>query len=143
MDRLGELSNDSSKRISKRDRKEQRSAFRTISASMLEDEPRYEEIKLHGNWITIEGWAASRQANALRSVFQDAFHVAVANYEIVQDILDLDSGLRSALQAHEATDFDRVKRVEKGSRQDKRRGDARTKARAARQAMVDTALVDG
>jgi hypothetical protein len=143
MDRLQQLSNDSSKRMSKRDRKQQRSAFRSICASVLEDEPCSEEIKMHGNWITIEGWSALRQANALRSVFQDAFHVAVQHYEIVQDILDLDDSLRSALRAREATGADRVCRVEKGSRLARQRSDDRTKARAARQAFVDYSLNDG
>ncbi|CAN0564734.1 unnamed protein product, partial [Ectocarpus sp. 12 AP-2014] len=66
---------DSSKKLSRETKKQQRRTFRQLFATIGENEPPEEVVSLQNGSLTVADWAHIKQLNALRSCLQSGFQV--------------------------------------------------------------------
>jgi len=123
---LARLKVESSKRISKRDRKEQRSVFRDIYASIVDGESPEETISFQGGSITVRSWSKYCQVNALRRACQGGFQNQLQVNSVVQQILAED-------YEEAVSNVDRKIHYSKTSALRKERSQGRRQQRQARQ----------
>mmetsp|Transcript_32749 Transcript_32749/g.42020 ORF Transcript_32749/g.42020 Transcript_32749/m.42020 type:complete len:452 (-) Transcript_32749:665-2020(-) len=124
---LGRLKAESSKRMSKRDRKEQRSVFRDIHASIVDGETPEETISFPGGSVTVTSWAKFVQVNALRRACHGGFQNQLQTNPVVQQILAED-------YAEGFSNVDRKMYYDKSSSLRKERTQDRRQQRQSRQA---------
>ena len=103
---------ESSKKISKRDKKEQRAAFRAVEAFIFEGEAPDDSIQLSGANIDVDSFQKTFLLDDLKRVFGNGFQGMLKSYDVTMNILDV--------QFLEDESSPR-QRVEKGSKEDKRR----------------------
>mmetsp|Transcript_11636 Transcript_11636/g.16214 ORF Transcript_11636/g.16214 Transcript_11636/m.16214 type:complete len:465 (+) Transcript_11636:269-1663(+) len=132
---LGRLQAESSKRVSKRDRKEQRSVVRDVRAFLEDGETPEETISFQGGSITVTSWERFCQVNALRAACRGGFQNQLQTNAVVQEILAEDYAA-----AHSAVD--KKAYYAKSSSMNKERTQHRRGARQRRQA-AQQAFLDG
>lgn len=81
---IKQISKDSSKRISKKDRKEQRAEFRSIEDWVLKGESPDESLRMQGAVLTLDSFKTLRVAEALRDVLGTGFHSALRIFPVVK-----------------------------------------------------------
>lgn len=84
---LKELARESSKRVSKRDRKELRSALRAVEAWTINGEKPRDEVQLDGASVECSDFRRIAQLDALREVLKDAFPAAARLFPVVREML--------------------------------------------------------
>jgi hypothetical protein len=75
---------DSSKKVSKKNRKEQRAEFRDIENWILEREYPTETIRMQGAEIEISSFAKERVIESLKAVLESGFHSSLRMYPVVK-----------------------------------------------------------
>mmetsp|Transcript_31410 Transcript_31410/g.52505 ORF Transcript_31410/g.52505 Transcript_31410/m.52505 type:complete len:137 (+) Transcript_31410:23-433(+) len=131
------ISKDSSKRISKKDRKEQRAEFRDIEDWLVKGEAPADSIRMQGAVLEISSFADMRLVCALKDVFGSGFHSSLRLYPVVRDVLGVE---------HVTADMDGAGedvRVEKGSREDKTRSKNRKQDRRYRARDTTDMMMEG
>jgi len=103
---------ESSKKVSKRDKKELRAAFRAVEAWIFEAEPPEDSVQLQGATVEVSTFSRTFLLDDLKRVLGNGFQGALKNFDVVGDVLEV--------QFLE-DDISPRQRVEKGSKADKRR----------------------
>lgn len=125
-----DISKEHSKRVSKKDRKEQRSAYRLLGDWIIRGEVPHDTIRMGGATVEVKSFARLRLFEVLRAVLGDAFQTALRAFPVLRSVLGVD---------HFSMDFmdgggdDR--RVEKGSSESKKRTNMRNQERRFRDVM--------
>ena len=103
---------ESSKKVSKRDKKELHAAFRAVEAWVFEGKAPESAVQLHGATIECTSFSRTFVLEDLKRVLGSGFQSVLRNFDVVRDILEV-----------EFLDEDVAprQRVEKGSKADKRR----------------------
>ncbi|CBN77743.1 conserved unknown protein [Ectocarpus siliculosus] len=78
---------DSSKKLSRETKKQQRRTFRQLFATIGENEPPEEVVSLQNGSLTVADWAHIKQLNALRSCLQSGFQTQMQSNELLREIL--------------------------------------------------------
>lgn len=78
------MSGESSKKVSKKNKKEQRAEFRDIESWIFHQEYPIERIKMQGAEIEVDSFAKSRVVETLRQVLESGFHSALRMYPVVK-----------------------------------------------------------
>mmetsp|Transcript_12343 Transcript_12343/g.12423 ORF Transcript_12343/g.12423 Transcript_12343/m.12423 type:complete len:442 (-) Transcript_12343:331-1656(-) len=89
LDTLKAMSRDSNKRVSKRDRKEQRAAFRPLEAWVLNGERPDNAVQLEGATVVCDSFRRLTLLDALRGVLKDGFTSAARVYPTVRQMLEI------------------------------------------------------
>ncbi|KAJ1433359.1 interferon-related developmental regulator-domain-containing protein [Ochromonadaceae sp. CCMP2298] len=121
------ITKESSKRISKKDRKEQRAEFRDIEEWLLQGEAPSDSLRVQGAVLEIKSFGYMRLVEALKEVLGSGFHSSLRMFEVVRDMLGVE---------HMTDDMDGAgedRRVEKGSSLDKSRSNYRKQDRRSRE----------
>mmetsp|Transcript_30098 Transcript_30098/g.28762 ORF Transcript_30098/g.28762 Transcript_30098/m.28762 type:complete len:432 (-) Transcript_30098:28-1323(-) len=84
---LQQIAKESSKRISKKDKKEQRAAFRDVEDWIVNGERPYESIRMQGAVIECKDFATQRLLEDLKGILGDGFHSSLKVFPVVKDIL--------------------------------------------------------
>jgi len=113
LDVLQQMAKESSKRISKRDRKELHAAFRDIESWIVEGETPSSSVRLQGAIVEMNSFQKLVLMDCLKKVLGDGFQGSLRVYPVLKDILEI------GFLMHE-DDEGRTK-VNKGSKQDKKR----------------------
>lgn len=113
---LKELSTDSHKYRSKKDRKEQKSSFRDILKTIDDDENYYEKIKINTRErLEIDSWAQKRQYDALCKVLGSGMNLYLTENSLVRDIFGLGMPLpvanADAINASRPSKLERVRDI--------------------------------
>eukprot|EP01038_Epipyxis_sp_PR26KG_P008219 gene8219-11125_t len=107
--KIRNISKESSKRISKKDKKEQKSEFRDIEEWIVNGVKPDSTVRLQGAVIRLDSFQVIMTVDALKNVLGNGFHSSLKKYPIVKEILGVEF-LSSAMDG----DGDEV-RVSKGS----------------------------
>eukprot|EP00903_Cladosiphon_okamuranus_P008426 g8099.t1 len=78
---------DSSKKLSRETKKQQRRTFRQLFATIGENEPPEEVVSLQNGSLTVADWAHIKQLNALRACLQSGFQTQMQSNELLREIL--------------------------------------------------------
>jgi hypothetical protein len=81
---LTETARESSKKVAKKDRKEQRAAFRQLADWILRGESPHEEVRIGGAVIEAETFARIRILEMLRTILIDAFHSSLRAFPVLR-----------------------------------------------------------
>ncbi len=81
---IQKMSGESSKKVSKKNKKEQRAEFRDIESWIFHQEYPIERIKMQGAEIEVDSFAKSRVVETLRQVLESGFHSALRMYPVVK-----------------------------------------------------------
>ena len=81
---IKQISKDSSKRISKKDRKEQRAEFRSIEDYVLKGLSPEESLRMQGAVLELTSFKDLRVAEALREVLGTGFHSSLRMYPVIK-----------------------------------------------------------
>lgn len=81
---IQKMSGESSKKVSKKIKKEQRAEFRDIESWIFHQEYPIERIKMQGAEIEVDSFAKSRVVETLRQVLESGFHSALRMYPVVK-----------------------------------------------------------
>lgn len=84
------ITKESSKSISKKNRKEARSVFRDILEYLDNSEKPSEVIRMQGADVIVEGFAQGCVADTLREVLGSGFQSALLAFPVVRDILSVE-----------------------------------------------------
>ena len=133
---LQRVAKDSSKRVSKRDRKEQRAALRDAEAWVVNGEsPSGETVRLQGAVLQMDTFARLRLLEELREVLGDALPSCLRVFPVLQDVL----GVVHLADAMDGDGCDSA--VKKGSATEKLRSGYRKQERNYRD--ISMAFGDG
>jgi hypothetical protein len=93
--RIVDLANESSHRISKKDKKEQRSNFREYMATLVDDESPELVIKFRNNngHLELSSWKKIVPLNCLRNILQSGFQTHLLSNPAIQQLFDVQVGL--------------------------------------------------
>ena len=111
---------ESSKKISKRDKKEQRAAFRSVEAWIFEGEAPESTVQLLGSSIDVETFQRAFLVEDLKRVIGSGFQGMLKSYDVIMNMLEVE---------FLEEDKSPRQRVEKGSKEDKRRDKQRKQDR--------------
>eukprot|EP00752_Nemacystus_decipiens_P010366 g9236.t1 len=78
---------DSSKKLSRETKKQQRRTFRQLFATIGENEPPEEVVSLQNGSLTVADWAHIKQLNALRACLQSGFQSQMQSNDLLREIL--------------------------------------------------------
>jgi hypothetical protein len=129
---VNDISKEHSKKISKKDRKEQRSAYRLLADWILRNDRPEESVRMGGGTVEATSFARFRLLDMLRLILGDAFQTALRAFPILRSVLEVE---------HFTMDFmdgggeDRI--VEKGSTRSKKRDNYRNQERAFKDVMQE------
>lgn len=84
------IAKDCSKKISKRDKKEQRSAYRIIESFIFEDEKPHDTIRFQGCVVETESFVIIKFLEFLRLILEDGFQSAPKTFPVIKDVLQID-----------------------------------------------------
>ena len=130
---LKQLARESSKKVSKKDRKEIRSGFRALEEWILEGTAPSEECRMSGAVIEAQSFAEIKRLDLVRTVMADGLPTSLRNFSVVCDIFEVE---QTALTDH--ADGDGVRSVvAKGSMTAKNRSQALRRDRRARADDID------
>lgn len=115
---LKAITKDSSKRVSKKDRKEQRAVFRDIESRVFDLTSPKEKVRFSGATVEVNSMQALTFLDSLRSVLGNGFQGALRSFPVLCDILNVQR-LDPLDEVKSAT------RVAKGSKEEKKRMKAR------------------
>ena len=118
LDKLQATSKESSKRVSKRDKKEQRAVFRDIQHVVFERIPPKDSIRFSGATVTPTTFQQLALLDDLKSVLGDGFQTALRSYPVVCQILEVDFFDAAADEEHTKG---KKNKVTKGSKEERRR----------------------
>jgi len=121
------IAKDCSKKISKRDKKEQRTAFRIIELFIFEDEKPHDIIRFQGCVVETESFVMIKFLEFLRIILEDGFQAAPKTFPVIQDILQIE---------YITNDNDgdgEVLKVQKGTSTEKKRSSNRKQDRKYRE----------
>lgn len=125
---IQKMSGESSKKVSKKIKKEQRAEFRDIESWIFHQEYPIERIKMQGAEIEVDSFAKSRIVETLRQVLESGFHSALRMYPVVKDILEVDfvtddmDGTATTVKVGKGSSADKLRT--KNMKQDRRYRDA-------------------
>ena len=120
---LQRVSKENSKRFSKKDRKEQRLAFRDIEAFICDGEKPEDTIRMQGCVLEVNTFARICLLEQLRFYLGDGFPSSPKNFPIVKEILEIKN-------LNDFNDGDgNSTQIRKGSRLDKTRSSNRNQDR--------------
>lgn len=91
IDELQKIAKDCSKRVSKKDRKEQRTAFREVQAWIINGERPDDTIHFQGAVVECTTFSKMIFLDAIRGVLGDGFTGAVRLFPVVRDLLEVDT----------------------------------------------------
>ena len=93
--RVAELANESSHRISKKDKKEQRSNFREYMTTLVDDESPEIVIKFRNNsgQLELSSWKEIIPLNCLRNILQSGFQTQLLSNPAIQQLFHVPIGL--------------------------------------------------
>jgi len=103
---------ESSKKVSKRDKKELRAALRAVEAWIFEAEPPEDSVQLQGATIVVSSFSRTFLLDDLKRVLGNGFQGALRNFDVVGEVLEVQF-LEDEVSPR--------RRVEKGSKAGKRR----------------------
>jgi hypothetical protein len=81
---IREIAKDSSKRISKKDRKEQRSEFRAIEDCICKNEAPEESLRMQGAVLEVAAFKDLHVVDALKGALGTGFHSSLRLYGVVK-----------------------------------------------------------
>jgi hypothetical protein len=125
---IRQMTRDSSKKVSKKDRKEIRGEFRALDEWVTEGTAPTEVVKLAGGTIECKSFCEIKKLGLLRTVLADGLTSALRNYSVVCDMLEVE---QSTLSDFADGDGERTV-VNKGSMKAKGRTQALRRDRQAR-----------
>jgi len=88
--RVAELSVESGKHMSKKNKKEQRATFREFMSTIVEDEAPCEVVAFRGGQLTLTNWKEIIQLNFIRHCLQTGFQVQLMTNRTLQIIFGAD-----------------------------------------------------
>ena len=89
--RVAELSVESGKHLSKKNKREQRGAFRDFLSTIVDDEAPCEVVAFRGGQLTLANWKEIIQLNFVRHCLQAGFQVQLMTNTTLQLIFGADS----------------------------------------------------
>eukprot|EP01039_Chlorochromonas_danica_P011430 gene11430-12779_t len=116
LESMRKIAKDSSKKVSKKNRKEQRAEFRDILDYIDDGEKASEVLRMQGADVTVEGFAQETVADALREVLGTGFQSALLAFPVVREIFeveylssdgDVSSGRKASKGSEKARALDR------------------------------------
>jgi len=110
---LQQVARESSKSISKKDRKEQRAAFRDVVGWIIDSDLLDKTVQMQGCFIQVNNFTTAMIVEEVRNVLGESFHSSVRNFRSVQEML--------GVEFDEEDDDDGDRQVRKGSHKDKKR----------------------
>ena len=128
---LRETARESSKHISKKNRKEIRSGFRSLEEWVIDGAAPSETVTFNGAVVTCTCFAEIRRLDLLRVVVADGLPAVLRNFEVACDLLEVDGG---DLSEHVGAGKGVRSIVDKGSDTAKVRAKTRRAGRQARSA---------
>ena len=81
---INEIAKESSKRISKKDRKEQRSEFRIIEEGVTKSETPSDTVRMQGAIVDIDSFHKLHIVDVLKEVLGSGFHSSLRLYSVVK-----------------------------------------------------------
>ncbi|CAM9421954.1 unnamed protein product [Phaeothamnion confervicola] len=121
------LAGETSKRMSRESRKQQRRTFREICATIVDDEPPEETISLLNGSLDVSGWAQVKQVAAVRQCLQGGFQLQLQWNRPLRTVLGVGSGGTGGAKVFRS----------KSNGASKSRTTERTRSRASRQSAKD------
>lgn len=134
---MRQIATDSSKKISKKDRKEQRTEFRAIEDYILHGHLPDETIHLQGCTITVNSFERMNIIDLLKLVMESGFQSVLRTFPVVCDVLEIDH----LAEAHVGSGLDL--KVGKGTSTEKSRANNRRQDRMLRKHQVDSYGANG
>lgn len=95
--RVTELSVESGKHMSKKDKKDQRKTFREFTTTIVDDEPPCEVITFRGGQLTLESWREVIQLNFIRHCLQSGFQKQLMTNPTLHSIFSMDGNTLNTL----------------------------------------------
>lgn len=89
LDEIIRVSKDCSKRVSKKDRKEQRTAFREVQAWIINGEAPEDTIHFQGAMVECNSFAKLILVDAIRGALGDGFTAAIRLFPVVRELLEI------------------------------------------------------
>ena len=89
LDKMKHISRDSSKRISKKDRKEQRAVFRQLERWVLDGEAPSESVCFHGANVECDSFVQLLLLDALREQLAEGFPMALRHFPVLRYVAQL------------------------------------------------------
>mmetsp|Transcript_15955 Transcript_15955/g.24042 ORF Transcript_15955/g.24042 Transcript_15955/m.24042 type:complete len:426 (+) Transcript_15955:139-1416(+) len=104
LDSIRQIIRDSSKRVSKRDKKERKAALKSVEDWILHGFPPSESVRMIGADVTVNSFTEILVLSTLRDVLKDGFHSALKCYPVVRDILEVEYVDPGDIEAAESRD---------------------------------------
>lgn len=95
--RVAELSVESGKHMSKKDKKDQRKTFREFTTTIVDDESPCEVIAFRGGQLTLESWREIIQLNFIRHCLQSGFQAQLMTNPTLHSIFNMDGNTLNEL----------------------------------------------
>jgi len=126
-DQLKRLATDGDRHKAKKERKEQRSTFRAVLATVEEGINPEETLRLGEAKFEFEGWAQLIELETLRNVLGVGFHLHFENNPLLGQIFGVDVSRRSQTMLSHAEERE-LSRSQEKSRHDQRSKERRSKS---------------
>lgn len=133
--RVAELANESSHKISKKDKKEQRSNFREYMSTLVDDESPELVIKFRNNngQLELSSWKEIVPLNCLRNILQSGFQTQLLSNPAIQQLFHIQIGLHDNKYAGTMSQLEKRLLLSKNSETYKNADQDRRKKRDKRQ----------